>query len=268
MTQNTREKGRAYAIKTLILLSRLGYATTRQVARAVWSRCDDSTRKMASRTIRRLLADGLVVERRDGDSINGERLIALTAAGAGWLSQEHPLPGGKPHARDWLRHAHSHRTMCNSVYCAMAGDLLDMDVGWTELEIRNGVAPPNLSVVPYRDGNGFIERKVPDILLTLDTLPTWVEVENTWRSAKDLQKLIEFMRAAFAAPTPPIASVWLVITAPGASTIGDRLRKAMTHAPDSGYARTVRELDERILCQHVNVYALDHVTLGLHPCDL
>lgn len=267
MPQNTRETGHLYAIKTLILLSRLGYASTRQIAKAVWHRCDDSTRKMASRTIRRLIAEGAVVERRDADSVNGERLVALTVAGASHLAQFHPLPGGKAHARDWLRHAHDHRTMCNSVYAAMVAETLDMDIGWTELEIRSGVAPRDVSEVHFRGEDGAVARKIPDVLFDLDVRPAWVEVENTWRSAKDLRKLVEFLRSIFSAPEPIVASVWLVITAPGAQTIGKRLWAALTHAPDSGYAHAVRELDARILRNHVRVYRLDHDTLTLDPVD-
>jgi len=265
MPRDTRAKGHEYATKTLILLTRLGYASTRQIARAVWYRCDASTRKMASRTMRRLLAAGLIVERRDGDSINGERLAALTAAGVCWLGQHYPLPGGKAHARDWLRHAHSHRTMCNAVYAAMVGDTLDMDIGWTELEIRNGVAPPQLALVPYRTGDGGVEQKVPDVLFNHTEPPIWVEVENSWRSTKDLQKLVAFLRSVFSAQTPPVAYVWLVITAQGARTIGERLRAAMTHGPTSGYSSAVRDLDARILSDHIRVYELDADDLQLRP---
>lgn len=268
MPLNTRAKGQEYVVMTLALLARTGYASTRQIAKAVWHRCDDSTRKMASRTIRRLIAEGAVVERRDADSVNGERLVALTVAGANRLAQFHPLPAGKAHARDWLRHAHDHRTMCNSVYAAMVAVTLDLDIGWTELQIRSGVPPREVSEFHFRAEDGGLARKIPDVLFNLDTRPTWVEVENTWRSAKDLRKLVEFLRSIFSAPEPLVASVWFVITAPGAQTIGKRLWAAMSHAPDSGYAHAVRELDARILRNHVRVYRLDHDTLALDPVDI
>lgn len=96
-----RTRGNAYRVNTLRLLARVGYASTRQVARAVWWRCDESTRKMAGRTLRWLLEHGLIVTKRDGDSINGEQLAAVTAAGAAWLAENgDPLPYGKAHARD------------------------------------------------------------------------------------------------------------------------------------------------------------------------
>ena len=144
MTTNKREIGQENRTRALYVLARLGYATTRQLAFGVWGECTDSTRKMAGRLIRRLLQARLVVERRDDQ--NDERMVALTAAGAAELAhQDEGLPGGKPHARDWLRHAHAHRTASNSTYLAMASRLGSLEAGWTEIEIHNGRAPADLA---------------------------------------------------------------------------------------------------------------------------
>ncbi len=257
-----RTRGHAYRVNTLKLLGRVGYASTRQVARAVWWRCDESTRKMAGRTLRWLLEHGYIVTKRDGNNINGEQLSAVTAAGAAWLAENgDPLPYGKAHARDWLRHAHSHRTACNSVYAAMCG-LFPDTVAWSELEVRAGLAP--VCKLEYTlDGVDTV--KVPDLVADHANGLEWVEVENTWRSDKDLAKMVESMRAMFRGNGKGISCVHFVITSPGAKTIGQRLRKALTHGMDSGWPRQVKELDARILSQHIKVSALDPETLTLTP---
>jgi len=90
---NKREQGKQYRVLVLRALARVGYATTRQLAKMVWWRCDESTRKMCGRTLRCLLKERLIVTKRDGDSVNGEQLAAVTAAGAAWLAVNgDPLP--------------------------------------------------------------------------------------------------------------------------------------------------------------------------------
>lgn len=252
--------GQRYRHQTMYLLARLGYATTKQIAFAIFRDRSLSSRKMARRTIRWLLQNGYVVERRD--DVNSDRLIALTRAGVSAIAEFMPLPGNREHARDWLRHAHSHRTSCNNVYTAYT-ELNNFDVGWTELEIRSGDAPANLSLFKYHI-NGEEYQKIPDVLLeSCNKLPIWVEVENSWRSEKDLQKVIGFLRAMFSTPQPQAEGAWFVITSPGAKTIGSRLRTALTHGPESGYGRQVRELDAKILSEKVRIYQLNGETLEL-----
>lgn len=259
-----KQLGQDYRYKTMYLLARLGYATTRQIAMAVWGRCDLSSRKMAGRTIRWLLAHGYIVEKRDG--LADERLIALTKAGAAEVAHEMPLPGNRSHARDWLRHAHHHRTASNSVYAALAGYKRNLDVGMSELEIRVGEAPANLALFQYRV-DGEVRQKIPDLLVDLtDNTTAWIEVENCWRGGKDFAKLIEFLRAIFNMPKPPVSAVWFVITSPGAKSIGKRIRAAMTHAEnDFAITRQVKELDSRILEKLVRVLQLNVDTLELNP---
>jgi hypothetical protein len=259
---NKREQGHVYRVHAMMALAHLGYATTRQLARIVHRQCSASTRKMMTRTIRWLLEERLVVTKRDGDSVAGEMLVALTAKGAGWLAEHgEPLPGGKAHARDWLRHAHSHRTACNSVYAALCG-LLPEPGGWSELEIRNGSAP--ITEYPY-SLDSQATSKIPDVLMQLhDGGFVWLEVENSWRNDKDMQKLRAFLRSIFWVPGQ-VREVRFVITRPGAKTIGERLRRLLSHGPDSGWARQIRELDARILAQHVSVFSLDEDRLELSP---
>lgn len=255
---NKREQGALYRVLTLKALAHLGYATTRQVAKIVWRQCDGSTRKMAGRTLRWLHERGYIVTKRDGDSVNGEQLTAVTNAGAAWLAKSgDPLPFGKAHARDWLRHAHSHRTACNSVYAAAVGLLADR-CAWSELEIRAGLAPLKQLVYNHE---GILQGKVPDVLLQLTKGLAWVEVENSWRSDKDLAKVIASMRSMLV--DERIAQVHFVITAPGAKSIGTRLRKALTHDAESGWPRQVKELDSKILQGFVKVFTLNSDTLEM-----
>lgn len=259
--------GLDYRAKTMKFLARVGYATTRQVARAVMGASDVSARKMAGRTIRRLRQLGFLAEKRDGNSMAGEQLVALNRAGVAALAETAPLPDGRAHARDWLRHAHKHRTACNSVFSAMLRGL-EEDPGWTELEIRAGAAPAHLSAYEFRDGDGNVQQKIPDLLLHGTSGPVWCEIENCWRGAKDFRKLVAFLRHLFDTPSPAVEQVWFVTTAPVAKTIGKRLHAALTHDADSGYPRQIRELDSRILRSRIAVFWLDPNLLQLTPIDI
>ncbi|MFZ4538428.1 hypothetical protein [Propionivibrio sp.] len=257
------QQGQHYRSKALYLLARLGYASTRQIAKAIWGHCDISTRKMASRTLRRLLADGHVVERRDGDTVTGERMVGLTKSGALQLAHFVSLPGNCEHTRDRLRHAHSHRSAANSVYSSVAGDLLDLDIGWSELEIRAGDAPHELASFRFRC-NEQNQQKIPDILFDFAGNITWVEVENNWRSSNDFVKLVAFLRAMFSMERPLIQDVLFVITAPGAKTIGDRLRAELCHNdPVDATPRQLRTLDAHLLAERIRVMFLDADSLEL-----
>lgn len=264
---NKQRQGQIYRVNTMRLLARLGYASTRQIARSVWSGCDESSRKMAGRTVTWLLERGLVVVKREGGTVNGERLAAVTAAGATWLAEHgEPLPGGKAHARDWLRHAHAHRSACNSVYASRCGLLSDDRMVWSELEIRARIAPVHQFSYTFENSTTV---KIPDVLARhADGRYEWIEVENTWRSASDFTKLVEFLRAMFYnVQQTRFACVHLVVTSPGAKTIGARLRKRMTHGLDSGEPRQIKEADARILSSHLKVSALDPDTLELMPVE-
>jgi hypothetical protein len=105
--------------------------------------------------------------------------------------------------------------------------------------------------------------KIPDVLLDRHAGLVWVEVENSWRSDKDLAKVVASMRATVA--DGRVAEVHFVITAPGGKTMGERLSKALTHRLGSGWSRHVRELDARILAQDLKVFALNSDSLELSP---
>lgn len=249
----------------MLLLARLGYASTRQVARAVWSGCSPSNRKMAERTLRSLRDDGLIVSRREGNSIHGEQLSALNRKGAELLSSiAVALPGGKHHARDWLRHEHKHRTACNSVFAALYSRAESLAVNlWSELEVRARLAP--LSAFKYRY-DGVEQDKIPDLISKHSDGLEWIEVENAYRGDRDFQKLVAFMRALFHPDASArVVRVHFIITASGAKGIGARLRKAMTHDAHSAWPRQVKDRDTDILTKHIRVSVLDAESLTLTP---
>lgn len=262
---NKRHLGRHYRISTLDLLGRLGYGTTRQIAKGVWGQVTESTRRMANRTITRLVERGYLLEKRD--DVNMERLVAVTKAGANVL--EYALPKGRPSAKDWLRHAHDHRTAANSVFVAVANAQPGgIDGGWTELEIRAGEAPDHLASYAFRM-EGQQHLKIPDGILQTEHGFVWIEVENAYRGARDFAKCVAWLRAMFWETNPPVAEVWFVITAPGASTIGRRLREALTPGDFTVDARPIqaKEHDRRIWKDKVKVLALDSLHLTLHPAQ-
>lgn len=265
---NKRKLGEAYRLETLLLLSELGYMSTRQVALGAYGKCDISSRKMASRMLRGLLDRKLIVEKRDGDTVAGERLVALSQAGVNALRERVEMPGERAHGRDWLRHAHSHRTACNSVYLAVARRWLE-SAGWTELQIAAGMAPAALVPFQFRcDGQPL--QKVPDVLYESPRqgdAPVWFEVENTYRSGKDLSKVVAFLRAVFAQPAPKLSRVCFVVTSEAARSIGKRIRAAMTHSLESGWSAAVKELDRDILANRLIFMRLNEDTLTMSPLE-
>lgn len=264
---NKREIGSSYRIEALKVLGHLGYASTRQLAKAVLGGCDESKRKMIGRTMRWLQKERMVVSKREGpgiNTVNYELLYAMTELGVSTLKMAagEVIVGDKLHARDYLRHAHPHRTACNSAYVA-----LDQAAArWSELEIRNGSGPIDRLSYWFEDKE---QSKIPDLIAMPPESEKWIwiEVENAWRSDKDLTKMIASMRAMFRSDTG-ISRVLFVVTVEGAKTIGKRLRQKLTHAPDSGWAVQIRQLDARILNEHISVWELDRSTLTLSPLSI
>jgi Holliday junction resolvase len=258
-----KEQGEMYRKDVLSLLARVGYASTRQIAKGVWKRCDVSTRKMAGRTLRWLLNQRLIVCKREGDgvvNVNTELLYALTSKGAAATRQfGSPLVADKVHARDYLKSSHSHRTQCNSVYVALPNQRI-----WSELEIR--AKRSGLNSFTYASG-GVSYSKIPDLIaVTPDNRWEWIEVENSWRSDKDLVKIRDCIRDMYRRENH-IGCVHFVVTSPGARTIGRRLAKLMTPKDFNDYLLT-GELDKRILRSHIKVSLLNQQTLSLLPIDI
>lgn len=246
-------------MRAIELLARTGYASTRQLALYLHGSCTESSKRMTRNTMIWLAENKLIVSRREGSGIinvNTEQLFALNAAGvqaARDLGIE--PPGGKLHARDYLRHAHTHRTACNSVFANLAARGIEV---WSELEIQNEQAP--LKTHEFWSSDGEKLGKIPDLLARRPTSGglVWIEVENAWRNDKDLQKLLDAMRSLFEQEV--VESFNFFVTNPGGRSIGQRLLKKLTHGPDSGWSAPVRALDERIK-RHIAVAVVDPETL-------
>lgn len=259
------EPGEAYGDQLIVLLAATGYATVRQIAKHIWGRCDDSARKMAGRKLRQLLKDKLIVCKRDGGAkkVSNEMLYALSSAGAKRArAVGDPLVAEKVHARDYLRHAHAHRTACNSVYCAWP---IDVAI-WSELEVRSKVSPIHeysycFQTDPFAAGKA--ESKIPDLIADAGNGRfEWIEVENSWRSEKDLIKMIQCMQMMFLQDRR-FECVHFIVTTPVAKTLGKRLKQRLTFVPGSGERRAIKEISARILAKHIRISILDPFTLTL-----
>lgn len=226
---------------------------------------------MANRTVTWLLNKGWLVAKNNNNSVAGERLVALTKAGVATL--RYTLPGDRAHARDWLRHAHAHRTAANSAFVAIAhsrqlgGTGYDDPCSATELEISAGDYPAGFGIFRYSH-DGVEMQKIPDGILYIGNKHVWLEVENAWRGAKDFEKLLSFLRATFNQRTPPAVEVWFVITASGAKTIGKRLKARLGPRTDGiadGRSLRWQEFDAKLLSDRIKIFSLDADTLELTP---
>ncbi|KKI12317.1 hypothetical protein XA67_20250 [Comamonas thiooxydans] len=267
MKPTKKELGQIYRQRTLELLARLGYATTRQIARGVFGSCSISKRKMIGRTLIWLIEARFVVTKRLGESLfcrNNEAIYALTEAGAAaarGLGAE--MVANKAHGRDYLRHEHAHRTMCNSVFCALEG------AAFSELEVRANEAPLTFVEVDSSDFGVF--KKIPDLIAkTSDkTKLIWVEVENAYRSSKDLEKMLVAMRVMYQNREKfQLSHVLFVVTNDGATNIGSRLRERLLHERETGASVLLKRLDKEILGGFVRVATLDHEHMVLRAVAL
>lgn len=220
-----------------------------------------------------LIEHKLLVSKREGNTAAGERLVALNAKGVTALGMVSTMPSGAVHARDFLRHAHPHRTACNSIYASQVGGKDTIDAaGWSEMEInaRQDTVPDAIKkLMLWEWGNNGTLRKKPDVLLKKDGGLVWVEAENSYKSVEDFEKLVSFLRAIFTSKTPPVTHVLFVITGPGGRNIGERLYDALTHDdPKDGTTRQLKEIDARIHQDNrIHVQHLDADTLELISTD-
>lgn len=261
------QKGLAYRQQALELLARLGYATTRQLALGVHGSTTLSKRKMMGRTTRWLEALGLVVSKKQTifglSSVNAETIYALTSSGASLArSMGSPLVANKAHGRDYLRHEHAHRTVCNSVFCALPGRV------YSELEVRSNEAPLCWISVAPTEGSAF--KKIPDLIATADDNGLiWVEVENRYRSTTDLEKMISALQEMYSSRRRYNLSYALfVITDKSAKNIGARIKEKLLHAQETGISSAQRMFDKELLENFVRVIELEPDTLWLRPVTL
>ncbi|WP_297575968.1 hypothetical protein [uncultured Deefgea sp.] len=226
MTLNKQQQGEINRLRVLLYISRVGYASLKQIARAIWQRTDASALVMTGRTLKWLTEEKYIVTRRD--TIKSELLVTLTKKSVRWLAErDFTLPDHWKHARDWLRHAHAHRTACNSVYaCLYSGDFSQPGV-WSELEIGARVSPIFQQTYEKQE-NAFvlkeIHTKIPDVIAESATGFEWIEVENCSRSEADFEKLIMAMRAMRFANDRQISNVHCIIASTAAERFSTRLK--------------------------------------------
>lgn len=255
---------------TLKLISILGYATTRQIAKTLReNELSHSSLNSATRMLRIMRDEKLILTERLGDLINNEQIAGLADKGARYLNEE--FGDNRTNTRDYMRHQHAHRTACNSVFCAYPNTRLEVIAAlngrdrtvWSELEIRQGTAPICKFDFTY-DGEKM--QKIPDLLWlgekdtaegVQETL-VWVEVENNWRSEKDLNKLVWAMQVM---STKPVYFEF-VITKSVAHSIKERLRVKLLHTKETGVPRQQMMRDDEIW-KKLTFKELNHETLAL-----
>lgn len=259
-----RQLGQARRHEALRFLACVGYASTRQLAYALTGSTSKSSTVMVSRTVRWLIAHKLVTERRD--DLNHERLVALTKTGAQRIRDELELAGDRVHAHDLLRHAHAHRTVCNSVYANYWHKGIE---ACSELEVRAGYAE-NLSSITYKCNSEQEDvTKIPDLVVKEfrkdgRSLRSWVEVENGWRSERDLLRLVYLCKHVFQQRTPPFDRLVFIVAKPVARKIRSRLLAAMKKIAgengDLDLGGSIPEIMQRVL-----VHEIDSETLETRP---
>lgn len=204
---------------------------------------------MAQRIVARLAASEKVLIKPGTPGLPSH--IGLAAKGAVQVRHALGLDSVET-AKDLLRTISSHRDAAND--CAIALIQRGWSKVWPEREILSGRAP-------FRE----FGRKVPDCAaFHPDVGVLWVEIENSRRGGRDMQKLASWLAHwAFPSGTPhaafldsPQDQYWLgrvrfVMTAPAAATFPERLRQAMAvhgwHPEDSlNRIEFVRYDDEEI----------------------
>lgn len=241
MTTDTNPQrliGAQRRLDVLYFLARAGYATTRQLAYYCTGSASKNKTNMLNRTLSRMLADKLIHERID--RLQTERFVALTTAGARLATEQIPALGGiTPSVRDNLRHVNAHRTAANGIlaYYLKKYPPVDGHIVRSELEIAANRA---LGQMQYWSGpdNRSLD-KVADGIIKVSRNggwnTFWLEIENSYRSPRDLQRLVAFCRQWYRYRFQPFDMLVLVVTSDCAKTVGDRLVNALQQAARDDY---------------------------------
>jgi len=265
MSLSKKQQGEQNRIKVMLFLAHVGYASLRQIAKAIWRRTDASALVMASRTVKWLTEQKLVVTKQD--SVTTQLLIALSKKGVDWLAlNDLELPDGKRHPRDWLRHAHAHRTACNSVYAILySGDYLAPKI-WSELEVRAEVSPVFEQKFGIKRDAFSIEEihaKIPDLVLEDNDGIEWIEVENCSRSDADFEKLIIAIRYMCFVKNSKISRVHIVIANAAAQRFRIRLKEHLASGFGAFTAKQKARNQKLLRNGFIKFSRLNHTTLEL-----
>nr|WP_314899895.1 hypothetical protein [uncultured Deefgea sp.] len=79
MALSKKQQGEQNRIKVMLYLAHVGYASLRQIAKAIWRRTDASALVMASRTVKWLTEQKFVVTKQE--CVTSQLLIALSKKG-------------------------------------------------------------------------------------------------------------------------------------------------------------------------------------------
>lgn len=193
MLSNTRLTAANNETAILIYLHRFGWLRTRQIAALVWPEsAEGGGYSMAQRTLRRLKLAHKVIPKLAPD---GATIYALGQGGAKLLRDTQGLEEAKT-TRDCMRclTAYDHRALANDI----AIDWIARGKkAWTEHEIQAGRAPLKV-----------LRGKIPDVLLDWtdktiaadgEVVLAWGEIENTWKSNKEMDRMLEFFCATLGA---------------------------------------------------------------------
>jgi len=173
MMQDKQIIGEQNRLEILQWLHRFGWLTTRQIAKLVWKE-KTSSLVMAQRTITSILAKQLIIKRRIK---TGSEVILLGSKGARLLKTELNI-SAKSGAKLLLGNP-IHRSACNWY---LIHELAKGNAVYTEHEIQSCRAPMFSCY-----------GKVPDGLVIIEGQGViWLEVENSWKSIKEREKLIKF----------------------------------------------------------------------------
>ncbi len=193
MLSNTRQTAEKNEVIILAYLYRFGWLKTRQIAALVWPKsADGGGYSMAQRTLRRLKLAHKVIPKLAPD---GATIYALGQGGAKLLRNYDGFTEAKT-TRDCMRSltAYDHRVFANDLAIEW---IATGEYAWTEHEIQSGRAPVKV-----------LRGKIPDVLLDWtektiaaddETVLAWVEVENTWKSNREMDKMLEFFCAVLGA---------------------------------------------------------------------
>lgn len=188
MTNQNTPDGRLVAEQNqqavLHWLHRFGGLTTRQLARLVWPG-KAAGQRMAQRTIGRLERQGLVLQRV---LFTGGKIYVLSEGGARLL-RELGTPGVSARGhRDLSFRKPMHRMIANDFLIEIHNKIVQNDAQnskiWTEFEIQRRLAPyPTVAIRK--------QLKIPDSMIQQGNNMAWIEVENAYKSPREIGRVIE-----------------------------------------------------------------------------
>lgn len=196
------QRAREAEHKVLKLLHKFGYLTAAQVAVLVYPQHAQKL-IMARRTLRRLHERGLVLINK-GEQIYSEQHYALSLPGARAVYQLTGIAADS--GKDVIRAPSAHRDASNWAAIRLLHEGMGHIRVWTEREIQIGRCPGHA-----------LANKVPDALAADEEgYCIWVEVEDSRRGGRDMQKLVRWLvHTAF----PPVTDTRLISLNPPQDTL-------------------------------------------------